>query len=142
MARRDDQKRVERFMLDRFIDWADLDCAEVKEGVPPAPDYLLMLSDGHRIGVELTAASQHVPRKGAVQGTISDAIEERKRSRLAAYKATGIDEVWLVVHTTATIEGPDGLRRLEEEEVTPSEFDRVYLLDMVKGRASLRWPRP
>ncbi len=41
MSRQDDQKRVERFMLDRFIDWAGLDCAEVKEGVPPAPDYFL-----------------------------------------------------------------------------------------------------
>jgi len=129
-------------MLDRFIDWAGLDCAEVKEGVPPVPDYLLALRGGLRIGVELTAASRHVHRKGAVQGTISAAIKERKQSKLAVYKTAGVDEVWLVVHTTATVEGPDGLRRLEQEEVEPSRFDRVYMLDMVMGRALQRRPPP
>ena len=91
----------------------------------------------------MTAASRNLAKGlGAAQGTIAQAIE-RKWKKVAAYrKAGGSAEVWLVVHTTASIEGPDGLAQLEREEVGACNFDRVYLFNVFNLRALQRWPVP
>lgn len=126
--------------MERFIDWIGLQCVAVEDCAPPAADYALVLGDGRRVAVELTAASEDAAISGAVQGGLVAAVE-RKERKTAAYRASALEEVWLVVFTTATIEGAEGLARLERERVSSSTFDRVYLLDMVKGRALLRWPQ-
>jgi hypothetical protein len=142
------RKKAERrprpgHLLDWFLACAKIDWIRVEEPDPPAPDFIVTLSDGRRVGVELTAASRNLEKGlGAARGTLAEAIE-RKSNKVTAYrKAGGAAEVWLVVHTTATVEGRDGLAQLEREQVGACNFDRLYLFDVFNLRALQRWPGP
>ncbi len=105
-----------------------------------------LLLGAAKLGVQVAVATPpgYAPAEAILSRsrTIA-AATERKWNKVAAYRrAGGAAEVWLVVHTTATVEGRDGLTKLEREEVGACNFDRLYLFDVFNLRALQRWPVP